>query len=90
MTARADKLSDWVSQDPLRWAILKHVHSLELLDFWVAAGFVRNLAWSRLHGREAVGLSSDVDVIWFEFSNAVETRDRSLEAQLRKLGPAVK
>ncbi|MDG2001698.1 MAG: nucleotidyltransferase family protein [Novosphingobium sp.] len=74
----------------MRWTILDHVRSLDLPDCWVAAGFVRNLAWSRLHGRETDILTGDVDVIWFDPARASETFDRTTESQLRQRDDAVK
>lgn len=82
------RVSDWIKNDPIRWALLGHVRDLALPDCWIGAGFVRNAVWSILHGKSSA-LTGDVDVIWFDVSDASEARDQSLEAQLRIAAPSI-
>jgi hypothetical protein len=82
------RIIEWIKADSARWELLDHVRELALPDCWVAAGFVRNMVWSMFHGRRA-GISGDVDVIWFDRSDATEARDRALEARLRRSAPGV-
>lgn len=84
----AARIIEWIKADSTRWELLDHVRELALPDCWVAAGFVRNMVWSMIHGRRA-GISGDVDVIWFDRGDATEARDRALEARLRQSAPEI-
>ena len=86
--AGAAQIVGWLKADPVRWGLLEHVRDLRLPDCWIAAGFVRNMVWNILHHRRAE-LSGDVDVIWFDRSDAGEALDRDLEARLRRLAPDI-
>jgi hypothetical protein len=78
-----------ISNDPIRWQILRHVHRLGLPDCWVGAGFVRNAVWDHLHGRPTSPLSTDVDVIWFDEECCSALADRQAEATLRDLDQSI-
>lgn len=82
----AAQVTDWIKNDPLRWALLGHVRDLGLPDCWIGAGFVRNAVWSILHGK-APDLRGDVDVIWFDQRDFSEHRDQALEERLRMAAP---
>lgn len=47
-------------------AILEIIRSLELKDFWLAAGCVRNFIWNLLSERPGFDSETDVDVIFFD------------------------
>jgi hypothetical protein len=79
------RLSRWISEDPLRCHVLTCVAALELPDMWVAAGFVRNLAWDRLHAYTTLSPLSDIDVIYFNTADLSAAADLALEDQLRAL-----
>ncbi|MDB5725105.1 MAG: hypothetical protein JWQ16_1859 [Novosphingobium sp.] len=82
------RIVDWIKNDPMRWALLGYVRELALPDCWIGAGFVRNAVWRILHDMPSA-LTGDVDVIWFDVSDASEARDQSLEAQLRIASPGI-
>lgn len=88
MNDEAKQITEWISNDPLRWELLGHVRDLALPDCWVAAGFIRNAVWDILHDR-APRLTGDVDVIWFDLHETSEARDRALEAELRSKAPDI-
>ena len=79
-------IRNWIEADPVRWSLLGCVRDLGLPDCWIAAGFVRDMVWSKLHGQPAV-LNGDVDVIWYDPDDASEQRDRAIEAKLRSVQP---
>ncbi|KAF1051589.1 MAG: hypothetical protein GAK43_02340 [Stenotrophomonas maltophilia] len=81
------RLRTLIANDPVRLRILRQVRSLQLPDAWVAAGLVRSAVWDALHGRVPSPLPADIDVIWFDPSEATAARDRALEARLRELEP---
>ncbi len=81
-------LLGFFGRDDETMRVLVAVRNLGLPDCWVAAGFVRNAVWDRLHGREPIH-RGDVDVIWYDASSTEAERDRLLEAALRTSMPGV-
>ncbi len=75
------QLRAWLAADPWRLACLAAVAALDLPDGWIGAGFLRNLAWDRLHGFTAPTPLADVDVIYFEPASGLE-REAEIEAAL--------
>lgn len=85
----AVQIETMLRNDPLRWHLLGIVAELELPDCWIAAGFVRNAVWDSLHDHTQSPLLSDVDVIWFDRSDADQVRDREIEEKLRSAEPSI-
>jgi hypothetical protein len=81
---RFAELRALIGSDARRMRVLELVRELALSDCWVAAGFVRNCVWDRLHGRTPSPLPQDIDVIWFEPTQASAERDAALELALRR------
>lgn len=65
------------------------MRSLDLPDCWIAAGFIRNMVWDRLHQRSHSPITSDVDVIWYDPGRPDADTDRDIEAFLRKAEPSI-
>lgn len=80
----AAKLLTLIASDPQRLRILQQVRALDLPDCWVAAGFVRSAVWDHLHQHSYSPLPPDIDVIWFDRSQASPARDAELETILRQ------
>ena len=59
---------------------------MNLPDWCVAAGFVRNMVWDRLFQTRQHPLN-DLDVIYFDPHNPAVSQDRKLQAQLRAQSP---
>lgn len=74
-----------VESDDLRIRALRAVKTLELPDWLIAAGFVRNLVWNNIYGRDIE--LNDIDVIYYCIFEVSECRDVAIEAQLRALEP---
>lgn len=69
---------------------LRALEQLDLPDAWIAAGFVRNAVWDRLHGRGPdMGLLADVDVVFFCAADTSRARERTIEAMLSSALPGV-
>jgi len=83
------RLSMILRADPFRWHLLGVVAELELPDCWIAAGFVRNVVWDNLHGREPMPPQGDVDVIWHDPDRTAREIDLRLEEQLARRAPTV-
>jgi len=85
------KLTDWLNQDAQRMAILKAVRQLaiahqDLGSFFIAAGFLRNMYWDRVHALSPTPLA-DVDVVYFHQKKPGKIQDKILENALSKLLP---
>lgn len=79
------RIIELVKSDELRMRALRAVHSINLPDWIIAAGFVRNLVWESIFNRK--GGTYDIDVIYFCLSDSSSERDALLEKHLRELEP---
>ncbi|WP_202113484.1 nucleotidyltransferase family protein [Paenibacillus sp. MMS18-CY102] len=61
---------------------LQQVRDLKLPDCYIAAGYIRNMVWDRLHGFDARGMHGDIDVVFFDPTDISEDRDHALEQEL--------
>ncbi|GAB2787577.1 nucleotidyltransferase family protein [Halomonas shantousis] len=77
-----EMLIAWIEADPERKEALKVASQLQLNDWSLAAGFVRNLVWDRLHGYSEPTPLEDIDLIYFDPTDVSERRDRLLESRL--------
>lgn len=84
-----DELKSLLRADPVRQHLIALLHSLDLPDCWIAAGFIRNAVWDFLHGRAPSLPSGDVDVIWFDSSRNGADVDLELENRLMKLDNSI-
>lgn len=83
-----EQLTLWLLADTSRMAALMALRSLHLPEAYLAAGFIRNLVWDRLHGYYPPTPLTDLDVIYFDPDDCREERDRNLEALLTEHLPA--
>ncbi|MBU0531281.1 nucleotidyltransferase family protein [Patescibacteria group bacterium] len=68
-------------------SILRVAKQLDLPDWWIGAGFVRNKIWDTLHGDSDPTPLLDVDVIYFNPSNTSEEIEKNYELQLEQILP---
>ena len=83
------QIIDWVKQDAIRLKALERVSRLSLPQCYIAAGFVRNLVWDKLHERAEPTTLNDVDVIYFDLDEANELAYQIYEEQLNEQMPAL-
>lgn len=79
------RIKDWIKNDHERMAALQTVSTLHLNDWCIAAGFVRNLVWDRLNGKNPLTPLNDVDVIYYDPASPGEESDKLLELQLNSM-----
>jgi len=79
------QIRDWIKNDLERMEALETVSTLQLNDWCIAAGFVRNLVWDKLHKKKSSTPLNDVDVIYFDPANPGEELDKSLESHLNSM-----
>lgn len=83
-----ERVGQWLNTDAQRQALLQTAARLALPDWCLAAGFVRNLVWDKLHGYRRNTPLNDVDLVYFDASNVCANRDRACEEYLHKKLPA--
>jgi hypothetical protein len=81
------RIATWLGEDPVRCQLLAVLAGLQLPDAWLAAGFVRNLVWDRLHGYTVPAPLADLDVIYFDVTDCRPERDRAIEMALAERAP---
>jgi uncharacterized protein len=81
------QISEWIVADPLRMRALDMARALALPDWCLAAGFVRNLVWDKLHRFATPTVMNDIDLIYFDAERTDPQRDRDIEAMLRQHAP---
>ena len=79
------QLINWLKRDQFRIDALMVASTLQLNDWCLAAGFVRNLVWDKRHGFDVVNPLNDLDLIYFDPDNLDEQKDKDLEIQLKTL-----
>ncbi len=78
-----------ISSDREMVRALESVRTLELPDWWIGAGFVRNKVWDFLSGYDAktTAPDMDVDVIYFDPTDTSEDSEKGYEQKLLELMP---
>lgn len=79
------QIKKWISEDSMRMQALIIASALGLSEWCLAAGFVRNLVWDKVHGYSSATTLNDIDLIYFDPKNASEQTDRDLEQQLKAI-----
>lgn len=85
MNAKFDReaqLISWLKNDSMRMEALQIAASLQLKDWCIAAGFVRNLVWDKLHEYSDPTPLNDIDLIYFDSSRPTKAMDESIEKEL--------
>ncbi|MDP5146801.1 nucleotidyltransferase family protein [Shewanella sp. ULN5] len=81
-------LTTWFEQDKMRMQALTACsvvfNRLNIKDWAIAAGFVRNLVWDKLHGFATSALN-DIDVIYFCASDLSEHTERLIQQLLNDI-----
>jgi len=67
--------------------ILEVAESMNLSDWLIGAGFVRNKVWDHLHGYEESTPPTDIDLVYFDKEN--KFNEKEIEARLEELMPKV-
>lgn len=76
------QLLEWIRSDEERVNALEMAAELNLKDWCIAAGFVRNLAWDKLHGQHENSTLNDIDLIYFDPTSDSKRDDIELESKL--------
>ena len=81
---------DSIKKDPVINQAVGLVAKLELNDWYVSAGLIRNFIWDLHFSKQTHQVVSDIDVIYFDENNTAEEIDHLYELQLQNLEPKYK
>ncbi len=84
MTLGETQIIAWLAEDKLRTKALETAAELGLADWCIAAGFVRNLVWDKLHGYHDPTPLNDLDLVYFDPANTDKSLDQNYERVLKK------
>lgn len=84
-----DRITMLIKEDQWMMDILKCAKSLNLLDWWICAGFVRSKIWDTLHHFKERTPIPDIDIIYFDPTTIDELVEKRLEERLKSLNPAI-
>jgi hypothetical protein len=84
-----DDIAARIAGDSWRMRVLAAARSLDLPDWWIGAGFVRNAVWDAIHGYAVRTPLSDIDVISFDPRDLDEASEKRHEATLAARMPNV-
>lgn len=77
---------DLIKSDPWMVKVLETASSLNLPDWMIGAGFVRNKVWDYLHGYTNTEVPTrDIDLIYFDTSDTQEDVEKAYNEQLAKI-----
>ena len=79
---------DLIKKDPWRMNILKIAEKINLPDWLIGAGFVRNKVWDYLHGYTKNTPPTDIDLVYFDKENRFS--EKEIENKLSSLMPGLK
>ncbi len=68
---------------------LRNVRSLNLPDWYVAAGAIRNTVWNKLHGISGNSNMADIDVVYFDDSDMEGEIEKESEKRLMAMNPSL-
>ena len=74
---------DLIEKDPWMIGVLKIAGKMELPDWLISAGFVRNKVWDHLHGYEKNTPPTDIDLVYFDKENKFD--EKEIENKLKSL-----
>ncbi|KKT41322.1 MAG: hypothetical protein UW30_C0009G0002 [Candidatus Giovannonibacteria bacterium GW2011_GWA2_44_13b] len=79
------KILKLIEDDSWMMSVLRAAESMELPDWMIGAGFVRNKVWNHLHGyKNSEVPTADIDLIYFNPSDISEEKEKELDRLLKK------
>ena len=75
------QICELISNDVEMMEILQIVSRINLPDWCICAGFVKNKVWDYVHGNTVKTQPTDIDVMFFEKSSVVSAREALLFLQ---------
>lgn len=85
--ATFNQIRQWLSKDNFRLDCLFLAKEHMKHEWYLSAGFVRNLVWDKLQGHAHATPLNDVDLIFFDPSCVADNQDKLLEHALKRQMP---
>lgn len=89
MPTQEQRLVELIKSDQRITELLRAVRSLDVDQWCIAAGTIRNKVWDHLHGFTEPTLPSDIDVLVYDPHRAEARYEAALETELQHLVPGV-
>lgn len=86
MVLTEDDIQRLVQNEPWMMDVLRAAESLNLPDWWIGAGFLRNKVWDTIEGN-ASQKSRDVDLVYFNKSDTTPETDWRYDEKMNKQYP---
>lgn len=80
------QISEIIQKDALMMRILGAAEKLDLPDWWIGAGFLRNKIWDYLEDNESVP-SRDIDLVYFNSEDISQETDWEFDDRMAKEYP---
>lgn len=72
-----------VKSDKWMMSVLTEAERINLSEWMIGAGFLRNKVWDYLHGiKRDIADTNDIDLVYFDKEKISEDRDKSLSEQM--------
>ncbi|MBI2667988.1 nucleotidyltransferase family protein [Candidatus Woesearchaeota archaeon] len=78
-----------IKNQPWLMDLLKEVRKLNLLDWYIAAGAIRNTIWNVLHGYSSKSNIKDIDVVYFDKLDITKEKEKRTELLLKSRNSTV-
>ena len=72
-----------LEKDSWRMDVLKAAAELDLPDWWIGAGFLRNAIWDAMEGKDSPP-TRDVDLVYFDANNTERETDWAYDEKMRE------
>lgn len=84
MIKSEEEIAEFVQNSSQMMDVLRIARSAKLTDWLIGAGFLRNTIWSVQHGLEPDYNFRDIDLVYFDKTNASEEVDKEISPALQK------
>lgn len=89
MTDLFSATANLLRQDPLRMQCLQAAQKLNLPDWYLGAGFLRNAIWDHLHHKTTPTPLNDVDLVYFNTQETSKQQEQQAVKILSEICPEV-
>lgn len=80
------EISNIIQKDELMMDVLRAAEKLNLPDWWIGAGFLRNAVWNYIEGKDPEP-ARDIDLVYFDANNAEPERDWAYDEKMKNEHP---
>jgi len=78
-----EEISQLIHTDSWMMDVLRAAESLNLADWWIGAGFLRNKVWNHIEGKESEQ-TRDVDLVYFSDADTSQETDWAYDEKMNQ------